>query len=322
MLMKKYAYLNNDGIYFDLSKVDQPYGALSNRSLPTIANEAHVNKQIADFALWKNTKTGKTWFNKLTKQRGRPGWHTECALFIKQFFKNQPIDIHGGGIDLLFPHHENERIQLMATNHLQEPVANWMYVGMLTNNHTKMSKSIGNIIFVKDFVAETGCNSFRYLVMQSDYHKPLNFSNQLLQNAQIKIKQWQSLILTTYIWICGESKTKTFNNQPDLNYINQFKATISQNLDSNKVCFLLDALKDDIMKAININHQTTINLFEAFLEIIINLGFKVNKPTMWQFYNIKTKIKCWISWQQQKDFVRADLKLNELKKTITTILNN
>jgi cysteinyl-tRNA synthetase len=143
-----------------------------------------------DFALWKQTEVGIKWSSPFGE--GRPGWHTECVVMINNHFGGK-IDIHGGGLDLKFPHHENEIAQAKAAfNH---DIANyWIYNGMLDINGEKMSKSLGNELLAQDIVDKFGVNKTRWILLGSHYRAQLQFSEELLEQAEKELhKIYQAL---------------------------------------------------------------------------------------------------------------------------------
>jgi cysteinyl-tRNA synthetase len=178
LMDKGFAYQTEDGIYFDLSKA-KDYGKLSHR---------HATAD-GDFALWKFSDTDPSWETKWGK-KGRPGWHIECSTMILHTL-GKTIDIHGGGLDLKFPHHENEIIQSEALN--DQPLANyWLHNGMLLINGQKMSKSLNNFITIRDVLTEFEPMTLRLLFLQSHYRSPINITHQSLQGSQkayLKLKK-------------------------------------------------------------------------------------------------------------------------------------
>ena len=133
-----------------------------------------------DFTLWKQTDEGIQWDSPWSK--GRPGWHTECVVMIHDVFEQPLIDIHGGGMDLKFPHHENEIAQARAA--YGTPLANyWIHNGMIDINGVKMSKSLGNVRWAKDLIAEHGGNVIRWMMLSAHYRAPLNMSDESLETS-------------------------------------------------------------------------------------------------------------------------------------------
>jgi cysteinyl-tRNA synthetase len=181
LLEKEVAYTTSDGVYFDTSKDDQ-YGTISNKIGSDCELESRIDTNLEkrnqkDFALWK-FDTSSIYFNAPFGD-GRPGWHLECSAMINKHMNSQSseymIDIHGGGADLLFPHHENEASQTRcATN--QQLAKYWMHNGFVTINNTKMSKSLGNSFFLKDLFSEFPAESVRFYLLSSSYRADFNFS--------------------------------------------------------------------------------------------------------------------------------------------------
>ena len=171
-------------VYFSV-RSDHAYGVLSGRDLDQLraGERVEVNDEKRDpfdFALWKAAKPGEpSWPSPWGE--GRPGWHTECCAMIHRYL-GTPIDIHGGGADLIFPHHENETAQAMCAWHA--PLANvWMHAGMLQINEEKMSKSLGNFYTLKEVLDRYPANAVRLLMLQTHYRAPLDFSFDRLDGA-------------------------------------------------------------------------------------------------------------------------------------------
>ena len=175
------AYVVDGDVYFRVEKI-KDYGKLSNTRIEDLSVGARIDENSKkesplDFTLWKHTDIGIKWDSPWSK--GRPGWHTECVVMINSLFKNGHIDIHGGGFDLKFPHHENEIAQSEAINH--HAIANyWMHNGFININNEKMSKSVGNVFTAHDALKKYGGNSVRLLLISTHYRAPVNFSEDLL----------------------------------------------------------------------------------------------------------------------------------------------
>ncbi len=190
LINKGYAYKSGDSIYFRVHKIAD-YGKLSNQVLKDLNVGARIEADTQkenpeDFTIWKNTDDGLNFKSKWGE--GRPGWHTECSTMIDVLF-NEKIDIHGGGNDLIFPHHENEMAQSEAIR--GHSLANyWMHVGRLDMDSVKMSKSIGNIILVKDLLKQYEYQSFRLLTLSHHYRQPINFSYALMDQFD---NEWQKI---------------------------------------------------------------------------------------------------------------------------------
>ena len=185
LIDKGYAYEVNGDVYFDTTRFDG-YGKLSKQSLEDLELGARIEvkeakKNPMDFALWKTQKPGEqSWDSPWGK--GRPGWHIECSVMSTKYL-GETIDIHAGGQDLIFPHHENEIAQSEAcTGH---PFARyWVHNGYITINDEKMSKSKGNFFTVRDILKEFDGEVVRFFLLSAQYRNPINFSRELMEQAQ------------------------------------------------------------------------------------------------------------------------------------------
>jgi cysteinyl-tRNA synthetase len=186
-----FAYATKDGsVYFEVKKV-QDYGKLSNQKLENMESPGRVvhdeqKKDPMDFAVWKGAKPGEcSWDSPWGK--GRPGWHIECSAMIKDLLGDK-IDIHGGGSDLIFPHHENEIIQTEAVTH--DVLANyWMHNGMLQFKDEKMSKSLNNFFRVRDVVKLFDSHTIRFYFLNTQYSSPLTYGEDMLIEARAALKR-------------------------------------------------------------------------------------------------------------------------------------
>ncbi len=187
LVQKGFAYEMDDGVYFDVSRFDS-YGALSRYNLDELKENAGERvlqgddkKSAADFVLWKKQKPGEpAWPSPWGD--GRPGWHIECSAMIKKYL-GETIDIHGGGQDLIFPHHENEIAQSEAANGVPF-VRYWMHNAFVNVDNEKMSKSTGNFFMIRDIVKEFDYDVIRFFILTGHYRMPINFSADLLQSAE------------------------------------------------------------------------------------------------------------------------------------------
>jgi len=189
---KKYAYVTKNGVYFSVSKFTE-YGKLSKKKTDDLISGARVavdeeKSNPIDFALWKFSNSEPSWDSPWGK--GRPGWHIECsAMSLKYLGEN--FEIHGGGRDLIFPHHENEIAQ--SESFIQNQFAKiWMHVGMITINGEKMSKSLGNVKSVNHVLDNWGPNIIRLFCLSGSYSKPIDYSEKLLKENITKLRQIES----------------------------------------------------------------------------------------------------------------------------------
>lgn len=187
LMDKEYAYVGEDGVYFDMSRFKE-YGKLSHYNLDEL--EAGASERVQadsgkrnqmDFALWKFRKPDEPYWASPWGD-GRPGWHIECSAMIRKYL-GETIDVHGGGQDLIFPHHENEIAQSEAAN--DKPfVKYWLHNGFINVDYEKMSKSTGNFFTVRDLVSKFDYMVLRFFMLSGHYRMPINFSSDLLSAAQ------------------------------------------------------------------------------------------------------------------------------------------
>ena len=202
LIDKGFAYESNGSVYFRVRKLKE-YGTLSNRNIEELEVGARIEENSEkedplDFTLWKEKKPGEPYWDSPWSE-GRPGWHIECSTMIKSRF-GSTIDIHAGGEDLKFPHHENEIAQSEALN--DAPLAHyWMHNGMINIDNIKMSKSLGNFFYANEFIENEGAEVLRFFILNAHYRKPLNYSKDVIASIKSVInrlrnskKRLQSLI--------------------------------------------------------------------------------------------------------------------------------
>jgi cysteinyl-tRNA synthetase len=184
LVMREAAYVSGSDVYFDVRKANE-YGRLSNQSFEMLASGARVapgenKKDPLDFALWKSAKEGEpSWDSPWGK--GRPGWHIECSVMSSDILGDE-FDIHGGGIDLIFPHHENEIAQSEGAG--KKFSRYWMHNGLLTINKEKMAKSLGNFITIEDILSKYPADVLKILFLQTHYSHPVDFSWEKMEEAK------------------------------------------------------------------------------------------------------------------------------------------
>ena len=192
LIDKKFAYVTKNGVYFSVSKFTE-YGKLSKKNPDDLVSGARVDideekDNPIDFALWKFSESEPSWESQWGK--GRPGWHIECSAMSLKYLGNS-FEIHGGGRDLIFPHHENEIAQSESFTSNQFAKI-WMHVGMITINGEKMSKSVGNVKSVNHVLEDWGPNIIRLFCLSGSYSKPIDYSEKLLKENITKLRQIES----------------------------------------------------------------------------------------------------------------------------------
>lgn len=303
---KGFAYEVDGDVYFRVSKISE-YGHLSNRKLDDLISGSRVEVNLKkesplDFTLWKKTTEGIAWTSDFST--GRPGWHTECCTMIDHLFQEK-IDIHGGGSDLVFPHHENEIAQSIAMHN--HSLANiWMHNGRLNLEGEKMSKSLGNMIWVKDLPGNP--LTFRLFLLATHYRSPLNFS---LENLEAYEKEYVKMMNTIFslnrkLDLADELGCDGLDDQTVIGFKNRFDEAMDLDFNTPNAITEVQAL----MKAINVSlrSKTPISvlkqmatLAEYMLEI---LGLKV--PYLPLSKGDKEIYHLWEKARQEKDFNLAD----------------
>lgn len=192
LIDKGNAYEVDGNVYFDVTSVSS-YGSISKRKLDELVFEGGANKKNpADFALWKKTIEGIQFDSPWGL--GRPGWHTECAVFINKYTNEASLDIHGGGIDLLFPHHENENVQYVAANG-KEIAKEWKHVGHINLDGEKMSKSLGNIMDAETFIKQNGVDTLRMIFLTSNVTSPLDITEEVIETSKDQASKFRKAYL-------------------------------------------------------------------------------------------------------------------------------
>jgi len=298
LIDKGHAYQSGDDVYFRVNSVPD-YGELSKQVLEDLdaGNRIDVdeNKENPyDFVLWKKTKEGITWESPFGA--GRPGWHTECVVMINKLFGDH-IDIHGGGVDLKFPHHENEMAQ--AKGAWNTKLANyWMHNGHVMVNGVKMSKSLGNFMLARDLIDKYPVNVIRLGILKNNYRVPFDLSETLFKEcATIDDKVKNAL--------------KQANLDIQLNNVSVGKLTnddkINEIMDDdfstpNLITYLLDLVKE-----LNNKLRQKEDYSEVYDKIsLINyiLGLKYEFPVLSE--DDKEVYNKWLEYRSNKDFENAD----------------
>ena len=195
LISKGFAYENQKHVYFEVNSF-KDYGKLSNTNLDELKAGSRIEisnlkKNPIDFILWKPSKQKEPGWNS-PWGRGRPGWHIECSAMSEKYL-GKNFDIHGGGLDLIFPHHENEIAQSCCNNNLKNFANYWVHNGFLTINKEKMSKSLGNIISISDAVKKYSGQVVRLALLSAHYTQPLDWNDDLLINQEKILNKWYNI---------------------------------------------------------------------------------------------------------------------------------
>ncbi|HIS05081.1 MAG TPA: cysteine--tRNA ligase [Candidatus Fimenecus stercoravium] len=239
LIEKGYAYaVENGDVYFSPGKFTE-YGKLSHQPLEDLEAGARINigelkKEPMDFALWKGAKPGEPAWD-APWGKGRPGWHIECSAMARRYL-GETIDIHCGGQDLIFPHHENEIAQSECCNGV--PFAKyWMHNGYINVDNVKMSKSLGNFFTVRDVAEKYGYEPIRYLMLSSHYRSPINYSVDIIEQCRASLER---------LYTCRDSIDFALQSAGDTEPENA--DDIRKQLESRKAQFI-EAMDDDLNTA-------------------------------------------------------------------------
>ena len=240
---KGFAYAIEGDVYFRVSKVPS-YGDISNRNIDDLMVGARIEENEKkenplDFCLWKETHVGINWDSPWSK--GRPGWHTECVAMINDITENNHVDIHGGGMDLKFPHHENEEAQSYAyCGHALASI--WMHNGMLNINNEKMSKSLGNFILGKDLAQQYGGQVVRWVMNATHYRSPINFTDEIFASAASEINKIYTSLKQASLKL---DLAGSFNDCIEEQYKDKYLTCLADDLNiSGAMTILFDVVKE------------------------------------------------------------------------------
>ncbi len=320
LLDKNIAYRLSDGIYFDTTK-DEKYLSLSHMQIDTDSLQSRVcpmnqKKNLKDFALWKFSKEGEPTYS-ADFGDGRPGWHIECSCMIKKHIANSDtpfqIDIHGGGMDLLFPHHENEAAQTRCQSG-QELAKYWMHNGFVTINGEKMSKSLGNSFFLKDALKKYDGEILRFYLLSTHYRANFNFSEEDLLISKKRLDKIYRLKKRIY-----GSKTSAVNK----NFKTEFMSALSDDLNISKALAVVEDMVSASNEKLDLEPKNKSQKYEInanieFLDSILGIGYK----NPYEYFQLgitdeqKEKIKNLIEKRdeakKQKNYEKADSIRDEL----------
>lgn len=271
LVEKGYAYpVENGDVYFSPKKFKE-YGKLSHQPLEDLEAGARINigelkKEPMDFALWKGAKPGEpAWDSPWGK--GRPGWHIECSAMVRRYLGNT-IDIHCGGQDLIFPHHENEIAQSECCNGV--PFAKyWMHNGYINVDNVKMSKSLGNFFTVRDVAEKYGYEPIRYLMISSQYRSPINYSVEIIEQCKASL---------TRLYTCRDSLDFALQNAGD---------TVPENADEIKK--QLDSRREQFCRAMDDDLNTADGIAAVF-ELVRDINVSVLESGSKELVEYATKL--------------------------------
>ena len=262
LIEKGYAYAVDGDVYFSPTKFDE-YGKLSHQPLEELEAGARINvedikREPMDFALWKGAKPGEPYWES-PWGHGRPGWHIECSAMVRRYL-GETIDIHCGGQDLIFPHHENEIAQSECCN--GAPFANyWMHNGYINVDNVKMSKSLGNFFTVRDVAEKYGYEPIRYLMISSHYRSPINYSVDVIEQCKASLER---------LYTCRNNLDFALQNAADGELDNEFNDKVHGRIEQ-----FIKAMDDDLNTADGISA-----VFELVRDINTAIAAGASKQTL------------------------------------------
>ena len=298
------AYEKDGDVYFRTSSVAD-YGSLSNQNLDDLQvgariEENDLKESPLDFALWKKTEDGIKWPTRYSI--GRPGWHTECVVMINKELGSL-IDIHGGGKDLKFPHHENERAQSMAIN--ESELANyWVHSGMIDINGVKMSKSLGNFITAKDILSKVDPMVLRWFLLATQYRDDVNVSDEIIESSKAELTK----IITAYKQACVKLEVNDIKvDGVDEDTYKRFMDAMADDLNTpNAYAVIFEIVKNinQLVRVKEINFEALGKEVNTLVRCMNVLGIVL--PDMTMSLDDKKMYQEWMDVKSVKDFKKAD----------------
>lgn len=306
LLVKKgHAYEAEGDVYFRVMSIPT-YGEISKQRVDDLLVGARIEENSKkenplDFALWKKMEEGIRWESPWSM--GRPGWHTECVVMINKIFGGQ-IDIHGGGADLRFPHHENEVAQSRGC--YGHGIANyWLHNAMININGEKMSKSLGNVWWAKDVIEKLGANVVRWLMNSVQYRGECNLSDESIETAKTELAKVETALKQAMVKL--ETASSTDVEKMDQESFNQFLEAMNDDMNTpNAYAVIFDTVKqlNGQVRQREINVDKVNGLVNSLLKMLNVLGIKEERLCLSE--EDKALFEKWNAYKKAKDFENAD----------------
>ncbi len=313
---KGYAYNVDGNVYFRTKKFKE-YGKLSHQPLEDLESGARIEintdkEDPMDFVLWKNKKEGEPYWESPWGQ-GRPGWHIECSAMVNKYL-GETIDIHSGGKDLIFPHHENEIAQSEAIS--GKPFANyWLHNGFINVDNRKMSKSEGNFFTVRDIVKEFDYLTIRFFMLSAHYRSPINFSKELIIQADTGLKRIHNTVKNLEFILDNLSEEKISKEEEKifenfLSYKEKFKEAMDDDLNTADAIAHIFTLIREVNSNINSEGNYSKEYVEKTIALINELTDVLGITGKAEEDDLSVEVEALIEERQNarknKDFKRAD----------------
>ena len=306
------AYVVDGDVYFRVEKIND-YGALSGINVEDLKVGARIEENSKkesplDFALWKTTTDGIKWDSPWGK--GRPGWHTECCVMIDTIFPGYLIDIHGGGYDLKFPHHENEIAQSEAM-HNHKIAKYWMHNAFINFGNEKMSKSLGNVVYAKDMIEQYGGPVTRLVILNAHYRQPVNFTDETVNAAKQEVSKMEMAYKQMALQLQA--------NDIDLEkgkpvYIDKFLEALANDLNTaNALAELYNLVKEgnQTIRSREIDFVKLNDQFKTLTDMFSILGLNITYVKLTP--EDKDLYHQYLAAKQEKNFAKSD----DIRKILT-----
>ncbi len=321
LMSRGYAYETEDGVYFDISKFPE-YGKLSHQTIASLMAGSRVEinelkKNPLDFALWKKRKPDEPYWSSPWGE-GRPGWHIEDTAITEHYLGTQ-YDLHGGGSDLIFPHHECEIAQMEAASGKKPMVRYWLHTGLLTIEDKRMGKSMGNAINIRDILKIVRKEVLRFYIFSSHYRSPLNYSIQSVEESK---NSWERIV-SVYFTLKNMSK---FSNAPNVDLTEQlekfntdFIAAMDDDLNTPKAISVIMNLISWVYKNLNMLSKEDVAALMQEFERIDSIFRILPRYSAETESLVKLVLELRDRLRKDKNYELSDYIRSELKKQGITV---
>jgi len=321
LIEKGYAYEVEGDVYFSPAKFSE-YGKLSHQPLEDLENGARImvgeiKREPMDFALWKSAKPGEPYWDS-PWGKGRPGWHIECSAMVRRYL-GITIDIHCGGQDLIFPHHENEIAQSECCN--DAPFANyWMHNGYINVDNVKMSKSLGNFFTVRDVAEKYGYEAIRFLMISSQYRSPINYSVDIIEQCISSLSRLYNCRNSLDFALTNSSSESSPEDDGIISqlskHIDEFIEAMDDDLNTaDAIASIFELVRDINIHVIEANASKAVcrKAIEIFDELTGVLGLIYKRSSENLDAEVEALIEARTAARKAKDWKEADRIRDELK---------
>lgn len=319
LIEKGHAYVSGNDVYFD-SQSDSEYGKLSHHNMDELEAGARIDvseikKHPFDFALWKGKKEEGEISWQSPWGEGRPGWHIECSAMVNKYLGTE-IDIHGGGVDLIFPHHENEIAQSECATGCTL-ARFWLHNGHINVDNKKMSKSAGNFFLVRDAAGKYGYKAVRFFLLSSHYRSPINYSDDILSQATAAVERINNCLVNVDFAVKNALGDISDREKQSIEFLNTKKQSFIEAMDddlntADAIGFLFEMTRDIntvISSGASSEYLSAVN--EIYVPLCELLGFGLEKDDDDVAY-IEEMIEKRTAAKKAKNFAEADAIRNEL----------